>query len=129
MASRGKMMGRSFDDVTKRNPRRVGDSPGPIPSSNSAVVSSATDGSHQAESEKSQLVAAHDASDTRGASTVQPAQPGRNPHVASAIERTPIPLSLVDPPLKDMNELSRFYIFHCMITSHYCCHIHSRKAC
>lgn len=115
MASRGKMMGRSFDDVTKRNPRRVGDSPGPIPSSNSAVVSSATDGSHQAESEKSQLVAAHDASDTRGAST--------------AIERTPIPLSLVDPPLKDMNELSRFYIFHCMITSHYCCHIHSRKAC
>lgn len=134
VASRGKMMGRSFDDVTTRNARRAGDSPDPIPSSNSAVVSSATDDSHQAESEKSQLVTVHNTSDTTSASTVQPVQPGRNTHIAapqntSAMEHTPIPLSLVDPPLKDMNELSRFYIFHCMTTFYCCCHIHSCKAC
>ena len=110
VASRGKMMGRSFDDVVKKDPRRAGES----------SHSSAVDASNETDIEKPGDAVVHNAPDT---STVQPSSTAfqleeesdlvsasRN---APAMDFTSVPWGLIDPPVKDLSGLSRFYILHC----------------
>lgn len=104
------MMGRSFDDVVKKDPRRAGES----------SHSSAVDASNETDIEKPGDAVVHNAPDT---STVQPSSTAfqleeesdlvsasRN---APAMDFTSVPWGLIDPPVKDLSGLSRFYILHC----------------
>lgn len=122
VASRGKMMGRSFNDTTKKSARRTGNSNGSTAVSSDVLTASTINDNHHTGPGTPQIATIHD--DAPVAPVVQSSyrtvQPEKNNASSSSsdnatvTEQTPLPFGLIDPTLKDMNELSRFYIFHCM---------------
>lgn len=123
MASRGKMMGRSFEEVTKKDPRRVpqrDELSVPAPTENTNPLPT-VEIFNQSAPNMSNRVAVPNGSDTLPVpgSSGAAQQWGKNNGQVSVSRNTPtddthIPLSLIDPILKDINGLARFYIFHCM---------------
>lgn len=116
-------MGRSFNDTTKKSARRTGDSNGSTAvSSDNVLTASTISDIHQTGSGTPEITTIH--YDAPVAPVVQSSyrtvQPEKNNASSSSsdnatvTEQTPLPFGLIDPTLKDMNELSRFYIFHCM---------------
>lgn len=123
MASRGKMMGRSFEEITKKNPRRAGE---PNELSVPATIENTNPPStiqvfKQSVPNTSNRVIVPNGSNKLSVpgSSGAAQQRGRNNGQVSASQNTStddthIPSSLIDPILKDINGLARFYIFHCM---------------
>lgn len=121
VASRGKMMGRSFNDVSKKSARRIGESNGSTEvSSDNVLTTSAIDDTHQTGPEIPQTATVHnnvpDAPPVQSSSrTVQPEKNSASSSSGNAtVADHTLRFGLIDPILKDMSELSRFYIFHCM---------------
>lgn len=126
VASRGKMMGRSFDDVVKKNFRHAGESGGlsvPVPSHcESTNAPSTVEVSNQSLTNTSNRVAVHNGSHTLAVQAPSGAAqhwgkddaPISVSPNSSTTDNTHILPGLVDPILKDINGLARFYIFHCM---------------
>ncbi|KNG81597.1 C6 finger domain protein Acr-2, partial [Aspergillus nomiae NRRL 13137] len=113
VASRGKMMGRSFDDVVQNTSDRGSE-----------------DGSPAAADPPPPEVDAQgqDNLDIDSDDVPQPSTFGDTPHAAqwgnsfdlvvpeanlSVVDHVPSPRGMVDPLFKDMDSLSRFYISHC----------------
>jgi hypothetical protein len=141
VASRGKMMGRSFDDVKKPD----GDTKAQSSTQTqvSAVANTAGFGSIAGSSSptSSPSSGAHTSpeSDTYVHETVETAASGhadgdillgsnateesdnRVVHVArgASTDFVSAPWGLVDPLFKDMSQISRFYLFHCMLSLYY----------
>jgi hypothetical protein len=141
VASRGKMMGRSFDDVKKPD----GDSKAEAstqanmcPATNTAgfgffsiaeqssATSSPSSGAHTSPESESyvQEIVEHAAPESAdgdiifgSSSTDEPDnRVVRVPRAASA-DFVSAPWGLVDPLFKDMSQISRYYLFHCMLSS------------
>lgn len=122
VASRGKMMGRSFDDVMKKDSRTETYSFG----SNTAPSSVAPEASnplsdsqgHYEMNGDSNLVALQPASEGPGSgadnSLVCAEMIVSDMGYSPFPEYIPTPWGLIDPLLKDLGPLSRFYIYHCM---------------
>ena len=136
VASRGKMMGRSFDDMNKlasgpRNQPPGQARPAPIsrlgffalsesssdaesPGSATRATPEANTWVHKSWGETTSATSDEEASLTFNA----PEEPGNQvvhlPRGTSA-EYVPAPLVLVDPLLKDLSQEARFYLFHCKI--------------
>lgn len=96
VASRGKMMGRSFNEASKR-------------SSDGTDVSTGNNGNVDD--------TGSDTPNARGVSAEQAlsksSQPGRSNYSNNlSTNNAPLSPSLIDPIVKDMNDLSRFYLFH-----------------
>lgn len=110
VASRGKMMGRSFDDVVKKDARRTGES----------SRTSAAEASNETGIEKPGNAVIHSPPDTSSVQVSSTPFPlgeesdlvsaSRN---ASAMDFNSVPWGLIDPPVKDLSDLARFYILHC----------------
>lgn len=123
VASRGKMMGRSFNDTTKKSARRTGNSNGSTAvSSDNVLTASTIDDNHHTGPGTPLIATVQDDASVAPVvqssyKTVQPEKDNASSSSsdnATVTEQTPLPFGLIDPTLKDMNELSRFYIFHCM---------------
>ena len=122
VASRGKMMGRSFNDVSKKSARRIGESNGSTEvSSDNMLTASTSDDTHQTGPGIPQTATVHNnASDAppwqSSSGTVQPEKNSASSSSSgnAAVTDHTLRFGLIDPILKDMSELSRFYIFHCM---------------
>lgn len=125
VASRGKMMGRSFDDVNKpaRGARSKPSDPArPAPISGLGFFALA-ESSSEAESTtpEANTWAGEPASATSNDDASLPfneLEPGNQMvHLprGTPAEYVPAPLSLVDPLLKDLSQEARFYLFHCKI--------------
>ena len=116
VASRGKMMGRSFDDVIKKPPHTEINSFG------------SSNGPGTGTREPNPLNEWQEDQDFGGNSSSIDIQPAfgdfgsldNNSLVVytgdtiAAADYNPTPWGLVDPLLKDLSPLSRFYIYHCM---------------
>ncbi|BCR84807.1 Zn(II)2Cys6 transcription factor [Aspergillus chevalieri] len=121
VASRGKMMGRSFEEVTKKSPRRVGESHElsvPAPTENTNPPST-VEVLNQSVPNTSNQIAVPNGSDILPLGSSGAAQQrGKNNCQVSASRNTSttdgthILPGLVDPILKDINGLARFYIYH-----------------
>lgn len=137
VASRGKMMGRSFDEVNQpgtepEHDQRPAESHD-IPASNSGFGSfSAVDFSSDADLSNP---AVHTIPDSWAPDSIEnlefepittgDALSGSNKPVDTStevihaprgtrVDYIPAPWGLVDPLIKDLSQLSRFYLFHCM---------------
>lgn len=114
VASRGKMMGRSFDDVKPEPHSSGGVRAGSV---NLGAISDMP-------VEHSGLLGSWDADFDYGAIQPVPGAGGAQDNslvyadsAAHDAEYLPSPWGLIDPLLKDLSPLSRFYIYHCMLTS------------
>jgi hypothetical protein len=109
VASRGKMMGRSFDDV-QTSPDRMSDgSPVALPDSTGGDAPG-QDSLDIISYDLPQIPVVEDALDTVQSENYELVGPGTN---ISAEDYIPTPRGMVDPLFKDLNPLSRFYISHC----------------
>ncbi|KAJ5155858.1 Protein of unknown function DUF3468 [Penicillium capsulatum] len=103
VASRGKMMGRSFDEVKK--PASESESQPPTESQVSSIPSSGLDLFSAAESLGTELP-----SFDKFVQRCRYEHGARSP--SSPVDYIPAPWGLVDPLVKDFGQLSRFYLFH-----------------
>lgn len=101
VASRGKMMGRSFNEVSKKASHGRNGSNGSI-----TVPSELTSGLSTVDETGSGAAADASAGVAEERALVKRGQPERKTYQA------PLSPSLIDPLVKDMNDLSRFYLFH-----------------
>ena len=136
VASRGKMMGRSFDDAEKSSskPKRqqTTEKPDPEPTSSGfgffSIAESQSPSDADSHSSGTQPSPETDAWTFEADNTILGAefeQLGFNaieeqdtaivhvPRGAPPAEYTPTPWGLVDPLLKDLSQFSRYYIHHC----------------
>ncbi|KAF7590127.1 hypothetical protein BBP40_003240 [Aspergillus hancockii] len=110
VASRGKMMGRSFGDVTRSSPGCTSDGfPAALPDSTEGDTLS-QDGLNIDSYELPQTPAIEDSLNAaRSENNFELVGPKKT---FSAVDYIPTPRGMVDPLFKDMNPLSRFYISH-----------------
>jgi len=124
VASRGKMMGRSFEEVTKKNSRRAGESTElsvSAPTENTKPPST-VELFNQPLPNKLDRAAVPNRSNTLSVQSSIGAAQQQGKHNGqvsasrntSTTDSTHILPGLVDPILKDINGLARFYIYHCM---------------
>lgn len=139
VASRGKMMGRSFDDVKKQDGNekaQVAVEAKALAATNTArfgffsvaesssPTSSPSSGAHT--SPESDTSAHESVENAAGGHTDEDNMFGMNPveekdnrvvHVprGTSVDYISAPWGLVDPLFKDMSQISRFYLYHCML--------------
>ena len=121
VASRGKMMGRSFDDVMKKNSRTETSSFGSSTASGSVAAEAPNQlpesQGHYGMNGDSSLVALQPAAEGLGSgddNSLVYAEDIVPTGYFPIPEYIPAPWGLVDPLVKDLSPLSRFYIYHCM---------------
>ncbi|OJJ87438.1 Zn(II)2Cys6 transcription factor [Aspergillus glaucus CBS 516.65] len=122
VASRGKMMGRSFEEVTKKNPRRAGEPnelSAPAPTENMNPPSTVEVFNQSVPNTSNQVAVPYssNALPVPGSSGAAQQRGKNTGHISasrniSTTDDTHILPSLIDPILKDINGLARFYIFH-----------------
>lgn len=139
VASRGKMMGRSFDDVKKPTDDSERQAPAaaptsPVPTNSGFGFFSVTESSSDTESPGDGAQTNPDAhtwaQDTSDLASIEPGEKGivdvsdlseeldtSVVHVprSTQAESIPAPWGLVDPLLKDLSQSARFYLFHCKL--------------
>lgn len=139
VASRGKMMGRSFDDVKKPTDDSKFQTPAaaptsPVPTTSRFGFFSVTESSSDTESPGSGAHTNPDAhtwaQDTSDLASIEPGEKGivdvsdRSEELDTSVvhvprgtqaESIPAPWGLVDPLLKDFSQSARFYLFHCKL--------------
>lgn len=119
VASRGKMMGRSFNEVMRPSDLRRGDS-SPSSSSNASPPSAADS---PTQSIDISLCVPPNVSGIQGILEPTQSEDNDNQDTQVVLQRaTPVsaPWGMVDPLFKDLSQLSRFYIVHCMFARFLC---------
>lgn len=113
VASRGKMMGRSFNEVMRPSDLRRGDS-SPSSSSNASPPSAADS---PTQSIDISLYVPPNVSGIQGIPEPIQSEDNDDQDTHVVLQRATsvsAPWGLVDPLFKDLSQLSRFYIVHCM---------------
>lgn len=122
VASRGKMMGRSFGEGKMGNEDTQSHQEYSSPPA-SAVTSLPHNVESSVSTDHSQLLPVIPGSDN-SESTLDASEDS-----VVAASHVPSPRVLVDPLLKDCSRLSRFYINHCMLFTAIDWHVHSSNSC
>lgn len=120
VASRGKMMGRSFNEVSKKASHGTDESKDSttIPTDLSSDVSPVGNVDHTGPGVPNAAASQDNAPGVFAERALSKrSQPGRSNYsnssaAAIVTDHAPLSPSLIDPIIKDMNELSRFYLFH-----------------
>lgn len=102
VASRGKMMGRSFEDAV----------PSPQNESTSALSNNPTSGSTTSTSGRTRPESTQETSNTARVDNKDGRIPAKKANAGPS--SIPTPRALVDPLFQDLSPLTRFYVSHCV---------------